>query len=201
MFTIDSEGHISSLPQAEGERSYDVPDALKFSTSRQLSDLIMAHPGEFAVQLWNHLPGVTPINTPKFRNRSTAIERIWGKLCELYPDAVPSEEMPKAKVKRNPTSARERLRKSAKAHIKAAQAKDRHASAWATELTEALRKLFNPGEEFALKDIYRLIPAFKRRHPENKHVAARLRATVAQDLRGKGIVKSLKRGKYRMLTA
>lgn len=97
MFTIDyddtsSNATLRIYPRGQ---SADPDDSGTHVANREdLATLIQAKPGEWSVTLWNHLPGVTPINTPKFRNRSTAIDRIWGKLCELYPDAVPSEEMP-----------------------------------------------------------------------------------------------------------
>lgn len=219
MFTIDyddsnSNATLRIYPRGQ---SADPDDSGTHVGNREdLATLIQAKPGEWSVTLWNHLPGVTPINTPKFRNRSTAIERIWGKLCELYPDAVPSDEMPKAKERNVHQDRPERKRgtgtslpRSRASASRKASDRSKHpnrpngaarSSAWATELTEALRKRFNPGEDFALEDVYKLIPVFQRRHKENHHIAARLRTTLAQDLRGQGVVKSLKRGQYRMLS-
>lgn len=179
---------------------------------KDLKALIEEAPGSFAVKLWNQLPGVTPILTPKFRNRATAVERIWNKLAELYPDAILPEDMPKKKQrggyarKRTAARADKRPGKVAKNPRKALAKASRvlpngGKSAWAQELTEALRKRFNPGQEFSLEDVYKLIPAFQRRHKENHHIAARLRTTLAQDLRGQGIVKAAKgkqRGRYVM---
>lgn len=210
MFTIDSDATLRAYPFGT---MADMDDCgTPCASKKGLGAIIQAHPGEWSVMLWNHLPGVTPINTPKFRNRSTAIERIWGKLCELYPDAVPSEEMPKAKVRRAaivpkaPSHSKRaanppRDSKTRQSTPRQTVNSNGRASAWATELTEALRKRFNPGEDFALEDVYKLIPVFQRRHKENHHIAARLRTTLAQDLRGQGVVKSLKRGQYRMLSA
>lgn len=212
MFTIDSEALLK--PYRNGVVA-DLEDSGTYINSKvELAALIGAKPGEWAVRLWNQLPGVTPIHTPpgeptaKFRNKQTAVERIWQKLCELYPDAVASEDMPKAKTHAKTVSHaaphRARTRKVA-SHPKSSKGKTREAgtkngrkSAWAEELTEALRKQFNPGDTFELQDVYKLIPQFQRRHKENHHVAARLRTTLAQDLRGAGIVKTTAKGKYRM---
>lgn len=218
MFTIDSEARVIAYPA--NKIWADTEDSgSPVRNAHDLSYVIATHPGEWSVRLWNQLPGVTPIHTPpgektvKFRNKATAVERIWSKLCELYPDAVNSEDMPKVKERHASTNKKAASPGRVKRHTAATATNSRSAgrnqnhagngrkSAWAEELTTELRKRFNPGQEFALSDVYKLIPGFQRRHPENKHVAARLRATVAQDLRGAGIVKSLKRGLYRMVAA
>ena len=208
MFTIDPEGYIAShhssvttVDQTGGKRP--------FWTASMLSDIIHEKPGEFAVSLWNQLPGVVPITTPKFRNKSTAVERIWKKLAELYPDAIVAEEMPKAKEsngsretrpKHNRTTeASKGLRTTSKATPNDSPKKRGSKSSWAEELTGELRKRYKPGQDFTLPDVYKLIPAFERRHKENQHIAARLRTTLAQDLRGNGIVKTLGKGKYRLV--
>lgn len=212
MFTIDSEAFVK--PYRNGLVADPEDSGTYINSKVELAALIGAKPGEWAVKLWNQLPGVTPIHTPpgeptaKFRNKQTAVDRIWAKLCELYPDAVNSEDMPKAKTHAKTVfraaSHRGRTRK-ASSHPKSSKGKTRETgtkngrkSRWAEELTEALRKQFNPGDSFELHDVYKLIPQFQRRHKENHHVAARLRTTLAQDLRGAGIVKTNGKGKYRM---
>ena len=217
MFTIDSEAEVLQYPFGGTYPDSEDSGAPVHSRS-ELAALLSAKPGAFAVQLWNQLPGVTPIHTPpgepspKFRNKATAVERIWSKLCELYPDAVSSEDMPKKKPryvvgrKMQELNAKARkvpvFRMAAPAKAKTARnTNGSRKSAWAEELTTELRKRFNPGQDFSLEDVYKLIPAFQRRHKENHHVAARLRTTLAQDLRGAGVVKALKRGRYRMLGA
>lgn len=216
MFTIDKDGKVTPYPKTA--ECVDQTDSNQpFWTQDQLQDIIDGAPGVFAVKLWNQLPGVTPIHTPpgeptaKFRNKQTAVERIWQKLCELYPDAVASEDMPKAKGQKRHAKAVKALtasRNVPKARTKTNSQRNQDTanrngrkSAWAEELTEALRKRFNPGDSFELQDVYKLIPQFQRRHPENKHIAARLRATLAQDLRGSGVVKSSAKGKYRLAIA
>jgi hypothetical protein len=212
MFTIDSDAHVSSYPGGSVANPED--SGTYIHTQVELAALISTKPGEWSVALWNQLPGVIQVHTPpgekaaKFRNKQTATERIWNKLCELYPDAILESDMPKKET---------RLGKVLKGTIavspaKVAPRKDGtfkaprlksdgtgRKSAWAEELTEELRKRFKAGDDFALSDVYKLIPAFQRRHKENHHVAARLRTTLAQDLRGNGIVKSLSKGKYRLM--
>lgn len=199
MFTIDSEARITALKDnLEDPLEHLGALGAHVSNHKELEQVIQAHPGEWAVKLWNNLPGVTLIHTPpgeripKFRNRATATERIWAKLCELYPDAILPEDMPKKKLK--PATNQPARKKGTKARAVHFGGK----SNWAEELTAELQKRFKPGEDFELADVYKLISAFQRRHKENHHVAARLRTTLAQDLRGRGIVKALSKGKYRM---
>ena len=205
MFTIDPEALVK--PYRNGLVADPEDSGTYINSKVELAALIDAKPGEWAVRLWNQLPGVTPIHTPpgestaKFRNKQTAAERIWQKLCELYPDAVASEDMPKKQKVRGSRgdsgTAKSRHRRAGTGRGPR-PAKNGRKSRWAEELTEALRKQFNPGDSFELQDVYKLIPQFQRRHPENKHIAARLRATLAQDLRGSGVVKSSAKGKYKL---
>jgi hypothetical protein len=215
MFTIDSEARVTPYSGSEAAAE---DDGVQVHNRLDLDCVISGKPGEWAVMLWNQLPGVTPIHTPpgepaaKFRNKQTAVERIWKKLCEIYPAAVVQratiEDVPKeTKLARAIKGAKsvspEKVAPRKNSTFKAPGNGAGRKSAWAEELTEELRKRFKPGEDFELADVYKLIPAFQRRHKENHHIAARLRTTLAQDLRGNGIVKSVGsgRGKYRMLAA
>ena len=203
MFAIDSEGIVLHYPP---NSAVDPSDSGTYvHTQAELAALIGAKPGEWAVKLWNQLPGVTPIHTPpgepsaKFRNKQTAVERIWNKLAELYPDAILESDMPKAKEQNeNPKRRSKHRARTPKAGKTTAKAENGRKVWWAEELTAELRKRFDSGVEFELSDVYKLIPTFQRRHKENHHIAARLRTTLAQDLRGEGVVKSIGKGKYRM---
>lgn len=201
MFTIDPDGTVK-VYHAGGAADPEDSGAYVHSES-ELSALIQSKPGEWAVKLWNQLPGVVPITTPKFRNKPTAVERIWKKLAELYPDAIVAEEMPKAKGKRGASSHKNTVPALAveTKHKTVRHSLGKKRSSWAEELTGELRKRFKSGQDFTLPDVYKLIPAFQRRHPNNKNIGACLRRTLAQDLRGKGIVKSAKKGTYIMRAA
>jgi len=225
MLTIDPESlNVTAYPIPVME-----PDPADTGTpiagKAALEVLIDSKPGEWAVRFWNSLPGVVPIQAsaheqsrgrlPKFRNRETAVNRIWGKLCKLFPDAILESDKVMAKQheikhQKKASSADQRIAPSRSqtskrkpSHARRATTSDgnnkpRRASSWASELETELRERFKPGEDFTLEDVYKLVPAFQRRHKENHHIAARLRTTLAQDLRGNGIVKSTGRGKYRM---
>lgn len=204
MFTIDSENNITAHPfDPETKDQIPLDGVQSFETAAQLSDILYSSPGERAVEIWNSLPGVVPITSKKFRNRATAIDRIWKKLTEQWPDAIPpesratTEDVPKPKAVTKTKPKHQAAKKTAKPK---AERKPREGG-WATELEAELRKQFQPGDTFALADIYKLIPAFQRRHKENHHIAARLRTTLAQDLRAKSIVKQTGKGKYQMKAA
>lgn len=199
MFVISQDYRISvsaSIPTPEQRPKF------VFETWKELDDIIRDLPGVRAVALWNNLPGVTPILTPKFRNRSTAVERIWNKLRDLYPNSIPQtvsvDPTPETAITEDVPKSKTAVKQAAKPVAKSPK---KRGVSWAAELEAELRKKFNPGDTFELSDVYKLVPIFQRRRPDNHHVAARLRTTLAQDLRGKGAVKTTGKGKYRIMAA
>jgi Dam-replacing HTH domain len=212
MFTIDSKARLTVY---RANATADPEDCGAYVHSQaDLAAVIHAHPGEWAVLLWNQLPGTLAIHVPpgertaKFRNRTTATQRIWAKLCELYPA---TKEKKRDVDQHRPTQKRRtgtnvvgsdkigtRKRNHSGERTKSPQGQA-HRLSWTEELTTELRKRFQPGQDFTLRDIYELVPGFQRHHKDNHHIAARLRTTLAQDLRGAGVVKSLRRGQYRMV--
>jgi hypothetical protein len=72
-YTIDArnglaaQGVYEEAPQAEG--------TLAFTTESELEALTAGWPSSRLVDIWNRLPGHTPVK--KFTNRKTAIRRIW----------------------------------------------------------------------------------------------------------------------------
>lgn len=188
MLTIEADGTVTigSVP----DNSAVIAPIFQVASWKDLDAAIQQQPGEFAVKIWNSLaeeePRVEPIQTKKFRNRQTAVERLWKRLMQLYPDGILLEDMPQPNA--GLALKRAKTAKDAKPKI-----------SWATELETELRKKFKPGDSFKLPEVYKLIPAFQRRHQKNQHIAARLRTTLAQDLRGRGIVKSTRKGQYRMM--
>lgn len=188
MLILHADNTITRGPYTDSDTASE--QCRTFNTWNDLDTIIHDAPGERAVAIWNNLPGVTPITTKKFRNRSTAVERIWNKLAELFPGELPvivpdDPPMPQTKAKTQ-TKSKAVAPKAVK-------------GGWAADLAFELRKRFQPGDAFTLEDVYKLIPAFQRRHKDNHHVAARLRTTLARELRGKGIVKAISRGKYKMV--
>ncbi len=57
------------------------PDEITFSTEDQLALVAELFPTSRLVEIWNTLPGVTPVK--KFKDRKTAISRIWAAVSML----------------------------------------------------------------------------------------------------------------------
>ena len=64
------------------------PDEIIFSTEDQLALVAELFPTSRLVEIWNTLPGVTPVR--KFKDRKTAISRIWAAVIALD---VPGESV------------------------------------------------------------------------------------------------------------
>ena len=64
------------------------PDEITFSTEDQLALVAELFPTSRLVEIWNALPGVTPVK--KFKDRKTAIGRIWAAVIALE---VPGESV------------------------------------------------------------------------------------------------------------
>src|ERR1700683_2426459 len=86
-FTIEYETnnitvHVSAQ-EAESVRNSD-----RFGDEAALAKLSADWPTVRLIEIWNSLPGATPVT--KFRDRKTAVSRIWNALQSLG-DAVPAE--------------------------------------------------------------------------------------------------------------
>lgn len=84
-FRIDSENHITVyLSRAAADQSAS-EGALVFASEEDLGQAAASWPTARLIQIWNSLPGVTPVK--KFTSRSTAVERIWKTMQALEPVA------------------------------------------------------------------------------------------------------------------
>jgi hypothetical protein len=95
-FTIDKENNIvvhasaKAAPKTEGTELFTSQDAL--------AELAAAWPASRLVEIWNSLPGETPVK--KFKDRASGVSRIW-KAIQSLGDALPREtgqQTPVAKV-------------------------------------------------------------------------------------------------------
>ncbi len=73
-FAIDKDNHITAHTSATEAAG----DAERFSTSAELAALAAQWPAQRLIDIWNSLPGVTPVH--KFKDRPTAVTRIWKRL-------------------------------------------------------------------------------------------------------------------------
>ena len=89
-FTIDNENSITafgSQQEAAGAQGES------FSSQQKLVALAANWPGNRLIEVWNGIPGLTPVK--KFTNRKSAITRIWKAIQSLNggaPKAAPSRE-------------------------------------------------------------------------------------------------------------
>jgi hypothetical protein len=104
-FTIDSENNITGYASGEA-----VPDGNteRFTTESELAQLAAQWPAARLVEVWNSIPGLTPVR--KFTSRKTAVARIWKAAQSL----VSRQNAPDVRTK--PAKSRKRPTPKAKAH-------------------------------------------------------------------------------------
>jgi len=93
-FTIDNENNISAFASPEDAAAATTTPFDSFATEQELAELATGWPADRLVAIWNSLPGVTPVK--KFKDRNTAISRIWARIQDLGESAEPK---PAAKPK------------------------------------------------------------------------------------------------------
>jgi hypothetical protein len=84
-FTIENECNNIILHSSPAEAE-TVAGAESFSSSQELAELAANWPTARLIDIWNSLPGVTPVT--KFKDRKTAVTRIWNAIRILSPDIV-----------------------------------------------------------------------------------------------------------------
>jgi hypothetical protein len=88
-FTIDNETNDiavhGSVKEAEA-----VPNSERFGTEAALAKLAANWPMTRLIEIWNSLPGETPVR--KFKDRATGVSRIWKALQNLGQAAPVTEE-------------------------------------------------------------------------------------------------------------
>ncbi|MEP7084302.1 MAG: DUF3489 domain-containing protein [Betaproteobacteria bacterium] len=85
-FTIDNDtNNITAHPTAQEAES--VAGAECFATAAALAGLASHWPAARLIEIWNGLPGATPVS--KFKDRATAVLRIWKAIQNL--EAIPEK--------------------------------------------------------------------------------------------------------------
>jgi hypothetical protein len=87
-FTIDNENNITL--HASAQEAEAVANAERFSTSAGLAKLADKWPAARLVEIWNSLPGASPVK--KFTDRKTAATRIWKATQSLGETAAATSE-------------------------------------------------------------------------------------------------------------
>jgi hypothetical protein len=86
-FTIENEtNNITAHPTVREAKS--VAGAERFATTAALAGLAADWPPARLIEIWNSLPGATPVK--KFKDRATAVSRIWKAIQNLG-EVAPAE--------------------------------------------------------------------------------------------------------------
>jgi hypothetical protein len=75
-FTIDNENNITAFATKQ-----EAGGGESFSTQDELAGLAANWPANRLIEVWNGIPGLTPVK--KFTNRKSAVARIWKALQSL----------------------------------------------------------------------------------------------------------------------
>src|SRR5258708_37202641 len=104
-FTIDTENNITAY-----RTGVAIPDgsAERFTSEKELGELAAQWPASRLVEVWNSIPGLTPIK--KFTNRKTAVARIWKAVQSLVSGPTAAHVAPE------PPRTQERAGRKSKAH-------------------------------------------------------------------------------------
>jgi hypothetical protein len=76
-FVIDAENSITML----GDQPGDSIQGERFGSQQELAELAASWPANRLVEVWNSIPGLTPVK--KFTGRKSAVARIWKAIQNL----------------------------------------------------------------------------------------------------------------------
>jgi hypothetical protein len=75
-FNIDAENSITALDSQQADFEGEI-----FANQKELADLAAKWPANRLIEVWNGIPGLTPIK--KFTDRKSAVARIWKAIQSL----------------------------------------------------------------------------------------------------------------------
>src|SRR5229473_5542416 len=75
-FNIDAENSITALDSQQADFEGEI-----FASQTELADLAAKWPANRLVEVWNGIPGLTPVK--KFTDRKSAVARIWKAIQSL----------------------------------------------------------------------------------------------------------------------
>jgi hypothetical protein len=85
VFTIDAENNITAYASAKAAPKTEGIEA--FGNEKALGGSQLRGPPGRLMEIWNSLPGVTPVR--KFKDRGTAVARIWKAIQNVGEAAAP----------------------------------------------------------------------------------------------------------------
>ena len=88
-YTIEADNSITDFASEKEAASADCSTLACFSTEQELGKLAASWPGNRLIEIWNSLPGVTPVK--KFTDRKSAVNRIWKAIQNLGEPAAAKE--------------------------------------------------------------------------------------------------------------
>ena len=80
-FTIDADNSITAFASEKDAASADCTTLACFTSEQELGKLAATWPGDRLIEIWNSLPGVTPVK--KFTDHKSAVSRIWKAIQNL----------------------------------------------------------------------------------------------------------------------
>jgi hypothetical protein len=75
-FIIDAENSITALGSQQADFQGEI-----FASQQELTDLAAKWPANRLIEVWNGIPGLTPVK--KFTDRKSAVARIWKAIQSL----------------------------------------------------------------------------------------------------------------------
>ena len=75
-FNIDAENNITALGSQQADFEGEI-----FANQKELADLAAKWPANRLIEVWNGIPGLTPVK--KFTDRKSAVARIWKAIQSL----------------------------------------------------------------------------------------------------------------------
>src|SRR5277367_3006337 len=90
-FTIENETNNITI-HATAKEAEAVPNSERFSNEAALAKLAANWSAARLIEIWNSLPGETPVR--KFKDRATAVSRIWKAIQNLGQGAPAAETGP-----------------------------------------------------------------------------------------------------------
>jgi len=113
-YAIDVENSITALGSQQADFEGEI-----FASQQELADLAAKWPANRLIEVWNGIPGLTPVK--KFTDRKSAVSRIWKAIQSL--DGGATEEATTAPQQANKPEASPKKGKKATAAKKAPKGK------------------------------------------------------------------------------